>query len=87
MTQVLDTQRLEGFERAGRVTDGFYGNVGMTRRRAQLGVAEQHLDHLHVDVCLQQVRGKAVPQRVQSCGLGNTYQMLGRVECPTELSR
>ena len=77
MTQVLDAQRLEGFERAGRVTDSFGGDMGITRRRAQLGVAEQHLDHPDVNVCLQQVRGKAVPQRVQSCGRGNTYQVLG----------
>ena len=75
--QVLDVQPLQRFEWAGRIPDRLGGDMGIARRRAQLGVAEQHLDHPDVNVCLQQVRGKAVPQRVQSCGLGNTYQVLG----------
>ncbi len=37
--QVLDVQLFERFERAGRVPDRFSGDVGIARRRAQLGVA------------------------------------------------
>lgn len=33
----------------------------LTGCRAQLGMAEQNLDHPHIDVCLQQMRCKAVP--------------------------
>ena len=39
--------------------------MGIARRRAQLGVTEQNLDHADVRTSLQQMRGKAVPQGMQ----------------------
>jgi len=43
VTRAIDVQRLEGFKWAGRVANGFGGNMGIARRRAQLGLAEQNL--------------------------------------------
>ena len=58
-------RRQQPIERAGDRAQHVGGDVRVARRRLQLGVPEQHLDHAHVDVVLQQVRGKAVPQRVR----------------------
>jgi hypothetical protein len=82
-TSVFDVQRLEGFEGAGCVADGFGGNVGIARRGAQLGVAQQNLDHPHIDVRFQQMRGKAMSQSVQRGRLGKPNHVLGRIERPT----
>ena len=41
------------------------GDVGVERRRVELLVPEQHLDHADVDLLLEQMGGEAVPQRVQ----------------------
>ena len=38
--------------------------MGVARRRRQVGVAQQHLDHADVDAALQQMGGEAVPQDV-----------------------
>ena len=67
--QILDVQLFERFERAGRVTDDLGGDMGVTGGGAQFGMAEQDLDHPHVDICFQKVGCEAVAQRVQSCGL------------------
>ena len=37
------------------------GNVGIAGCRVQFGMAQQHLDHPHVDIALQQMRGERVP--------------------------
>ncbi len=37
------------------------GDARIERRRLQLGVAEQDLNHANVDVLFQQMRGEAVP--------------------------
>ena len=63
--QVLDVQPLERFEWAGRIPDSLGGDMGIARRRAQLGVTEQNLDHADVRASLQQMRGKAVSQGMQ----------------------
>ena len=39
VTSAFDVQRFERFKRAGRVPDRFGGDMGVARRRAQLGVA------------------------------------------------
>ena len=47
------------------VADRLGRDLGVERRRLELGVAEQHLDHADVDVLFQQMGGEAVPQRVR----------------------
>jgi hypothetical protein len=84
-TSAFDVQRLEGFEGAGCVTDRLGGNVGVARGRAQLGMAEQQLDHPHINVGLQQMCREAVPQRMQGGRLGKPNEVLGRIESPAQL--
>ena len=57
-------QRREPVERAGYSTDRPIGDAGVKGRGVELGMAEQHLDDADVGVLFQQMRGKAVPQRV-----------------------
>ena len=62
--QVLDVQPFERFEWAGRIPDRLGGDMGIARRRAQLGMTEQNLDHADVRTSLEQMRGKAMAQRM-----------------------
>src|ERR1700740_2948377 len=55
----------EMIERAGDVADRIGGNLRVTRRGVELGVSEKHLDDANIDVLLQEMRRKAVPQRVR----------------------
>ena len=43
----------EMIERAGDVADRSAGNLRVARRRVELGMSEQHLDHANIDVLLQ----------------------------------
>ena len=43
----------EMIERAGDVADRSGGNLRVERRRVELGMSEQHLDHANIDVLLQ----------------------------------
>ena len=43
----------EMIERAGDVADRSGGNLRVARRRVELGMSEQHLDHANIDVLLQ----------------------------------
>src|SRR5271169_4101979 len=52
-------------ERADHVADRGTGDAGVTGRGVELGMAEQHLDDADVDILFQEVRGKAVPQRMR----------------------
>lgn len=51
-------------ERAGHVPDRLGRHLRIDRRGLQLCVAKQHLDHPDVGPALEQMGGKAVPQRV-----------------------
>lgn len=53
-------QLLEPLEGAGRIADCLRGDMGIARRRAQLGMAEQNLDHPNIRVCLQKMGRKTV---------------------------
>ena len=57
--------RDEMFERARDLAERLDGDAGVERRGIELLVPEQHLDHANVDLLLQQMRGEAVPQRMQ----------------------
>jgi len=50
----------EPLQRAFDVADGADGDAGIERRRLELGVTEQHLDHTDVDVLFEQMGGEAV---------------------------
>src|SRR6266702_1091895 len=55
----------EVLERAGDLSVRLEGDPRVERRRIELLVAEQHLDHANVGLLLQKVGSEAVPQRVQ----------------------
>ena len=42
------------------------GDVSIAGGHVQLRMAQQHLNHPHVDIALQQMRGKRVPKRMRS---------------------
>ena len=60
------------------------GDAGIARRRRQLRVTEQNLDHANVDAALQQMGGEAVPQRVRRNALGDAARSLAA--CTARLS-
>jgi hypothetical protein len=47
-------------------------DLRVARRRVELGMSEQHLDHPNIDILLQEVGGKTVPQRVRRHMLRDT---------------
>src|SRR5882724_3029443 len=62
-------RRGEMLERAGDLAERLEGDAGVERRRIELLVPEQHLDHPDVGLLLKQVGREAVPQRAQRDGL------------------
>src|SRR5271163_3059419 len=81
-------QRRESVERAGHAADRGIGDPRVTGGGVELGVAEQHLDDANIGVLLQQVRSKAVPQRMRrhplldpgglGCGMDGAVELAGR---------
>ena len=63
----LDLLELAGdmLQRAHDLADGLGGDARVERRGVELGMTEQHLDHSDIGVLLEQMGGKAVPQRVR----------------------
>jgi hypothetical protein len=61
---LLELER-DVLQRAHDLTDRLGGDAGIERRDVELGVTEQHLDDADIDVLLDLVGGKAVPQGVQ----------------------
>jgi len=61
----LQTSAGQAIQRAHDVPDGVGGDARVKRGRIELGVTQQNLDHADIDVLLQQVRCKAVPQRMR----------------------
>lgn len=56
--QGLILQLLQALEGADGVADYLRGDMGISGSRAQLGVAEQNLDHPYIRVGLQKVCGE-----------------------------
>ena len=56
--------QLQPVERAGRVADRRGGDLRIARRRRQIAMAEQHLDHADVGAGFEQMGGEAVAQRM-----------------------
>src|SRR5919204_7068233 len=57
--------RSQPIERAHDRAQDIRGDLGVARRRVELGVPEQHLDHAHIDGALQEMRREGVPQRMR----------------------
>ena len=73
-TREVDAQPLQW---ALDVADRVDGDAGVERRRLQLRVSEQNLDHANIDALLEQMGGEAVPQGVRRHALGDARQILG----------
>src|SRR5260370_8487356 len=57
-------RRGEMLERAGDLSERLEGDARVERRRIELLVSKQHLDHADVGLLLEQMRGKTMPQLV-----------------------
>ena len=55
-------RRQQPIEWAGDSAQHVGGNVCVARRRVELGVPEQDLDHAHINAALQQMGGEGMPQ-------------------------
>ena len=62
-------RRDEVLEWAGDLAERLEGDTSVKRGGVELLVAKQHLDDADVSLLLEQVGGKAMPQRVQRDGL------------------
>src|SRR5215218_10912721 len=74
-------------QRAHDLADRLGGDAGIERRGVELGVTEQDLDHPDIDVLLEQMGGKAVPQGVQRDALFDLSHLGGGVAGAIELAR
>ena len=79
---------LEGdmLQRAHDLADRLGGDTSIERRGIELGVTEQDLDHADVDVLLEQMGGKAVPQGVERYALLDLGHMGGGMAGTIELA-
>jgi len=76
----------EPLQRTGHVTDRVDGDAGVERRRLQLGVSQQHLNHANIDILFEQMRCEAVPQGVRRHALGDPGVARRRVHGAVELT-
>ena len=76
----------EMIERAGDVADRIGRDLRVARRRVELGMSEQHLDHPNIDILLQEMGGKTVPQRVRRHMLLDPGRLRSRVAGAGELA-
>src|SRR5215475_8650425 len=68
------------------LADGASGDLGVERRRVELLVAEQHLNHADVDLLLQEMGGEAVPQRVEGDAFADPGRLRREVAGAIELA-
>src|SRR5271165_2042728 len=66
-------------ERAGDLADRLDGDTCVERRGVELLVAEQHLDDADVGLLLEQMRGEAVSQGVQTHALVDSGPLRGHM--------
>ena len=74
-------------ERALDGGDPACGHARVARRRVQLVVAEQSLDQPDIGAALEQMRGKAVAQRMQADALPDAGSFRRLMEQAAELAR
>ena len=63
------------------------GHTGVARRRVQLGMPKQSLDQPDIGAALEQMRGKAVAQRMQADALPDAGSGRRLMEQAAELAR
>src|SRR5215469_15398515 len=73
-------------ERARHIADRADGEAGVERGRAELLVPEQDLDDPDIGLLLQQMGGKAVPQRMSPDTLGNAGTCRCQANQPVQLA-
>src|SRR5260221_14327148 len=83
---LLELER-DMLQRAHDLADGLGGDAGIECRGVEPGVTEQHLDDADIDVLLQEVGGKAVPQGVQRDALVDLRHLGCGVAGAIELAR
>src|SRR5260370_5485520 len=83
---LLERER-DMLQRAQDPADRLGGDAGIERGGVELGVTEQHLDDADIDVLLEQVGGKAVPQGVQRDALVDLRHLGCGVAGAIELAR
>ena len=76
----------EPLQRALDIADRADGDARVERRRLQLGMAEQHLDHANVGALFEEMGGKAMPQGMRRDALGDAGQILGGGDGAVELT-
>src|SRR5690349_4837271 len=74
-------------ERARHLADRADGDAGVERRRVELLVSEQNLDDADIGLLLQEVGGKAVPQRMNADALGDAGTPRCQANDPMQLAR
>src|SRR4029077_20532347 len=74
-------------ERARHLADRAGGDAGVKRCRVELLVSEQNLDDPDIGLLLQEMGGKAVPQRMNTDTLGNAGACRGHADEPVKLAR
>jgi len=74
-------------ERARHLADRADGDAGVERGRVELLVSEQDLDDPDIGLLLQEMRGKAVPQCMNTNALGNAGACCGHANEPVKLAR
>ena len=66
-------------KRAGDVADRIGRDLRVARCRIEFGMSKQHLDHTNIDILLQEMGGKAVPQRMRRYMLLDPGSLRSRV--------
>src|SRR5437763_5361239 len=74
-------------ERARHLADRADGDAGVERRRVELLVSQQNLDDADIGLLLQEVGGKAVPQRMNADTLGDAGTPRCQANDPMQLAR
>src|SRR5437588_2234186 len=74
-------------ERARHLADRADGDAGVERRRVELLVSQQNLDDADIGLLLQEVGGKAVPQRMNADALGDAGTPRCQANDPMQLTR
>src|SRR6266540_4355122 len=67
-----DVGPLQQFQRRRRLRQVLAREMEVTHRRADVAVAQQPLDGVHVYASFEQVRGKGVPQRMDAALLDDS---------------
>src|SRR6516164_9328653 len=74
-------------ERAGYLADRADGDAGVERRRVEFLMSQKNLDYPNIGFLLQEMRGEAVPQRMNADTLGDAGTPGCQANDPMQLAR